>query len=222
MFHSQFNDTTHSQVYHTINPNHVDPRDDGRVSVQDHIGLDDDDGVQLGDGHGGSTSREVDQSRTWRSGDWPPLTPPLRHSHVGSGGSSVETGSDHDGDMMDGDWERSTPGESTRGTVLGIELTDHGGSRVTLQSTGYNESPDPGDPTSPEQPRHGQLHGLVQLRDGDLQAKRGQQRASDVNGYRSSGDCNGSTSGRRTDNDGSDVQVDGSTMGCGKLQTYCK
>jgi len=76
MFHSQSNDTTHSQVNHTINPNHVDPRDDGRVSVQDHIGLNDDDGVQLGDGHGGSTSREVDQSRTWRSGDSPPLTYP--------------------------------------------------------------------------------------------------------------------------------------------------
>jgi len=62
----------------------------------------------------------------------------------------VETGSDHDGDTMDGDWERSTPGKSTRGTVLGTELMDHGGSRVTLQSTGYKESPDPGDPTAAE------------------------------------------------------------------------
>jgi len=70
-----------------------------------------------------------------------------------------------------------------------------------------------------QQPRHGQLHGLVQLRDGDLQAKRGQQRSSDVNGYRSSGDRNGSTSRRRTDDGGSDVQVDRLTMGCGKLQT---
>ena len=90
--------------------------------------------------------------RHWR-------TPPLRHSHVGSGGSSVETGSDHDGDTMDGDWERSTPGKSTRGTVLDTGLTDHGGSRVTLQSTGFKESPDLGDPAGPEQPRHGQLHG---------------------------------------------------------------
>jgi len=201
MFHSQSNDTIHSQVNHTINPNHVDPMDDGRVSVQDHIGLDGDgdgDGVQHGDGHGGSTSREVDQSRTWRSGDSPPLTPPLRHSHVGSGGSSVETWSDHDGGMMDGDWERSTPGVSTRGTVLDTGLANHGGSRVALQSMGYKESPDPGDPTGPEQPRHGQLHGLVQLRDGDLQVKCGQQRSSDVNGYRSSGDRDDCASGRQT------------------------
>jgi len=63
------------------------------------------------------------------------------------------------------------------------------------------------------------LHGLVQLRDGDLQVKRGQQTSSDVNGYRSSGDRNDCASRHRTGDNGSDVQVNWSTMGCGILQT---
>ena len=88
--------------------------------------------MQFGDGHGRFTSREVDQSRTWRRGDSPPLTPPLRQSHVGFGGSSVETGSNHDRVMMDDDWERSTPGGSARTAVLGVELVDYGSNRVTL------------------------------------------------------------------------------------------
>ena len=141
----------------------MDPKYDGRVSVRGHIGLEDDDEMQFGDGHGRFTSREVDQSRTWRRGDSPPLTPPLRQSHVGFGGSSVETGSDHDGDMMDDDWEKSTPGRWAHAAVLGVEIAGYGSNRVTLQSTGFNESPNPGDPTSPEQPRHGQMQGLVQL-----------------------------------------------------------
>ena len=67
----------------------------------------------------------------------------------------MKTVSDHDGNMVDGDWERPTPGGSARAAVLGVERASHGGSGVTLQSTGYDEILDPDGLTNPNQPKQG-------------------------------------------------------------------
>ena len=62
MYHSQINDTTHSQVNQTINPNHVDCMGYGSVSVQDHIGLDGDNDYRSSGDRDDRSDMQVDGS----------------------------------------------------------------------------------------------------------------------------------------------------------------